>query len=334
MSVNKAVLLGNLGADPKVKVFKDKNKVVTLSVATNSFWIDRKTNEKRESTEWHTVKLRNKTADVAEKYLQKGDKIYISGIMRTRKYIDNRGNTQSKTEVIGKHLKMIGGNVSQTRLDKVGIAAPATVAAPVSQVEKLEEKNDNVTSVDENTFVETSVPAPVEEAAPDIIDTNPLEAEVDETVVAEDEYTDVGTESPVLESDDTVDDESDINEVEVESDTTSDLATDTDANETSSNEDACDNAVAESDSNPVQSMAPEIPIQPYSDIPYDLDETGDSGVDDYFSSDSYYDINESVQFADSNLSLLADEFNREALEAQQQDSGIDYDEDLPDWLLP
>lgn len=107
MSVNNAVLIGNLGADPKVKVFDDGNKVVTLSLATDASWTNKTTGVRTEATDWHIVLLRRGVADVAERYLKKGHKIYVKGKMRTRKYVNDKNETHSVTEVHAISLLML-----------------------------------------------------------------------------------------------------------------------------------------------------------------------------------------------------------------------------------
>jgi single-strand DNA-binding protein len=100
-SVNKVILIGNLGADPEMRRFQNGGKVVNLRLATSESWKDRQTGERKERTEWHTVAI---TADglagVAERYLKKGSKIYIEGQLRTRKWQDQGGNDRYSTEVV------------------------------------------------------------------------------------------------------------------------------------------------------------------------------------------------------------------------------------------
>lgn len=100
-SVNKVILVGNLGRDPEVKMTQDGIKIVNLSLATSEQWRDRTTQEKKERTEWHRVVIFNeKLADVADKYLRKGAKIYIEGQLQTRKWTDQTGQERYTTEVI------------------------------------------------------------------------------------------------------------------------------------------------------------------------------------------------------------------------------------------
>ncbi|MDE2405988.1 MAG: single-stranded DNA-binding protein, partial [Sphingomonadales bacterium] len=100
-SVNKVILIGNLGADPEVKSFQNGGKIANLRIATSESWKDRNTGEKKERTEWHSVVLNSEgLVGVAERYLRKGSKVYIEGQLRTRKWQDQSGNDRYSTEVV------------------------------------------------------------------------------------------------------------------------------------------------------------------------------------------------------------------------------------------
>jgi single-strand DNA-binding protein len=100
-SVNKVIIVGNLGKDPEVRMTQDGTKIVNLSVATSEQWKDRDTQERKERTEWHRVVIFNeKLAEVSDKYLRKGSKIYIEGQLQTRKWTDQNGQERYTTEVI------------------------------------------------------------------------------------------------------------------------------------------------------------------------------------------------------------------------------------------
>ena len=100
-SVNKVILVGRLGNDPEVRVSQDGNKIVRLSLATSDSWKDKKTNEKKEKTEWHRVVIfASGLAEIAEKYLNKGSKIYIEGQIQTRKWTDQAGVEKYTTEIV------------------------------------------------------------------------------------------------------------------------------------------------------------------------------------------------------------------------------------------
>ncbi len=99
-SVNKVILIGNLGQDPEVKSFQNGGRIANLRIATSENWKDKNTGEKKERTEWHTVVLQSEgLVGVAERFLKKGSKIYIEGQLRTRKWQDQSGNDRYTTEV-------------------------------------------------------------------------------------------------------------------------------------------------------------------------------------------------------------------------------------------
>jgi single-strand DNA-binding protein len=99
--LNKALLIGNLGRDPEVRTLSDGSPVVNLSLATNETWTDRASGERRERTEWHRVVIFNeRLADVAQKYLRKGSKVYVEGQLQTRKWTDQSGTEKYTTEVV------------------------------------------------------------------------------------------------------------------------------------------------------------------------------------------------------------------------------------------
>ncbi len=99
-SVNKVILVGNLGQDPEVKSFANGGKICNLRLATSENWKDRNTGERKERTEWHSVVLQSDgLVNVAERYLRKGSKVYIEGQLRTRKWQDQSGNDRYTTEV-------------------------------------------------------------------------------------------------------------------------------------------------------------------------------------------------------------------------------------------
>jgi single-strand DNA-binding protein len=100
-SVNKVILVGNLGRDPEIRSTQDGTRVANLSVATSESWRDKATGERKERTEWHRVVVFNdRLVEVIEKYLKKGAKIYLEGALQTRKWTDNSGQERYSTEVV------------------------------------------------------------------------------------------------------------------------------------------------------------------------------------------------------------------------------------------
>jgi single-strand DNA-binding protein len=113
-SVNKVILVGNLGRDPESRSFQNGGKVVELRIATSESWKDRNSGERKEKTEWHTVKVFSEgLANVAEKYLRKGSKVYLEGALQTRKWQDQSGADKYSTEII-----LQGFNATLVLLDK------------------------------------------------------------------------------------------------------------------------------------------------------------------------------------------------------------------------
>jgi single-strand DNA-binding protein len=113
-SVNKVILVGNLGRDPEVRSMQDGRPVINMSVATSENWRDRQTGERKERTEWHRVVIFNeKLAEVVQKYVHKGSKVYIEGQLSTRKWTDQGGQERYTTEVViprfGGALTMLDG---------------------------------------------------------------------------------------------------------------------------------------------------------------------------------------------------------------------------------
>ncbi len=100
-SVNKVILIGNVGKDPEVRSMQSGGKVVNLTLATSETWNDKASGERKEKTEWHRVVIFNdRVADVAERFVKKGDKIYVEGSLQTRKWTDQSGQEKYTTEVV------------------------------------------------------------------------------------------------------------------------------------------------------------------------------------------------------------------------------------------
>jgi single-strand DNA-binding protein len=115
-SLNKVMLIGNLGADPEIRSFQNGGKVANLRIATSETWKDRNTGERQERTEWHTVAIFSEgLINVVENYLKKGSKVYVEGQLQTRKWQDQQGNDRYSTEVV-----LRGYNGTLTMLDGAG----------------------------------------------------------------------------------------------------------------------------------------------------------------------------------------------------------------------
>ncbi|MDP4558889.1 single-stranded DNA-binding protein [Halomonas meridiana] len=108
-SVNKVILIGNLGQDPEVRFTPSGTAVANLNLATSDTWMDRQSGQRQERTEWHRVVLFNKTAEIAQQYLKKGSKVYIEGRLQTRKWQDQNGQDRYSTEIVANDMQMLDG---------------------------------------------------------------------------------------------------------------------------------------------------------------------------------------------------------------------------------
>jgi single-strand DNA-binding protein len=137
-SVNKVIIIGNLGADPDVRYMPSGNAVANIRVATSEQWKDRNTGESQEHTEWHRIALFGKLGEIAGQYLRKGSKVYIEGRLRTRKWQDQSGQDRYSTEILADQMQMLdsrgaGGGTSEMEPgygETARPAAPAEAAAP------------------------------------------------------------------------------------------------------------------------------------------------------------------------------------------------------------
>ena len=107
--VNKVILLGNVGQDPQSRAMPSGKAVVNLRIATSKQWRDKQTGENKESTEWHTVVMFDRLAEIAAEYLRKGSQVYIEGELRTRKWQDKEGHDRYSTEIVANEMQMLGG---------------------------------------------------------------------------------------------------------------------------------------------------------------------------------------------------------------------------------
>ncbi|KPL55539.1 single-stranded DNA-binding protein [Prosthecomicrobium hirschii] len=120
-SVNKVILIGNLGQDPEMRTTRDGRKVITLSVATSDGWRDKQSGERREKTEWHRVVIfHEQLGAIAEQYLRKGSKVYLEGQLQTRSWEDQQGQKRYSTEVV-----LQGFHATLTLLDRADRPAPS-----------------------------------------------------------------------------------------------------------------------------------------------------------------------------------------------------------------
>jgi single-strand DNA-binding protein len=107
-SVNKVIIVGNLGRDPEVRSFPSGGRVANVTVATTDRWKDKQSGEMREVTEWHRVVFNDRLAEIAEQYLRKGSQVYVEGSLRTRKWTDQSGQEKYTTEIRADQMQMLG----------------------------------------------------------------------------------------------------------------------------------------------------------------------------------------------------------------------------------
>ncbi len=108
-SINKVILVGNLGRDPETRYLPDGGAVTNVSIATTDTWKDKTSGEKKEATEWHRVVFFNRLAEIAGEYLKKGSQVYVEGRLRTRKWQDKEGQDKYTTEIVCDTMQMLGG---------------------------------------------------------------------------------------------------------------------------------------------------------------------------------------------------------------------------------
>ena len=143
-SVNKVILIGNLGKDPEIRQTKDGKSIANLSVATSESWKDRNTGERREKTEWHRVVVFSEgLARIAEQYLKKGSKVYVEGQLQTRKWQDQSGQDRYSTEVVlqgfGGTLTMLDGRRDGGGMSDYGSSSGGAIADQGGQSFELDD---------------------------------------------------------------------------------------------------------------------------------------------------------------------------------------------------
>ncbi|HMM84611.1 MAG: single-stranded DNA-binding protein [Gammaproteobacteria bacterium] len=132
-SVNKVILIGNLGKDPEVRYTPSGAAVCNLRIATTRNWKNRDSGERQEETEWHSVVLYDRQAEVAGEYLRKGRPVYIEGRLKTRKWQDKDGNDRYTTEIVAETMQLLGGREGMGGDDAGGAAAAAPRSAPAAR---------------------------------------------------------------------------------------------------------------------------------------------------------------------------------------------------------
>jgi single-strand DNA-binding protein len=147
-SVNKVLLIGNLGKDPEVRYTPNGLAVANITIATTEVWKDKTSGENQERTEWHRVALYNRLAEITGEYLRKGSKVFIEGRLQTRKWQDkNTGQDRYTTEIIADTLEMLGksgGGSGGEGYEKTSTSAPAKSTTEAPQVEMDNSFDDDI----------------------------------------------------------------------------------------------------------------------------------------------------------------------------------------------
>ncbi len=119
-SVNKVIIVGNLGRDPEMRTFPDGGSICNVAIATSRQWKDKTSGEKQEETEWHRVVFRDRLADIAGEYLKKGRSVYVEGRLKTRKWTDKDGVERYSTEVVATEMQLLGPREGMGSGDDMG----------------------------------------------------------------------------------------------------------------------------------------------------------------------------------------------------------------------
>ena len=148
-SVNKVILIGNLGADPETRYLPSGDAVTNIRIATTENWKD-KSGERQEHTEWHRISFFGKTAEISAEYLKKGSPVYVEGRIRTRKWQDKEGQDRYSTEIVADRMQLLGGRgagggaTSEPAGREPAAAAPAPAKAQKSGGGAFDEMDDDI----------------------------------------------------------------------------------------------------------------------------------------------------------------------------------------------
>ena len=141
-SVNKVILIGNLGRDPEVRYMPSGDAMVNINLATTDKWKDKKSGEPQERTEWHRIVIFGKQAEIAGEYLKKGSPAYFEGRLQTRKWTDKEGQDRYTTEIVADRMQMLGsrsGGSARPMPDDEPVSRPASTAQQGGGIDDLED---------------------------------------------------------------------------------------------------------------------------------------------------------------------------------------------------
>lgn len=138
-SLNKVIIIGNLGRDPETRYMPSGDCMTTITVATTETWKDKQTGDKKEATEWHRISFFGKLAEIAGQYLKKGSQVYVEGSLRTREYTDKDGVKKYATDIKASEMKMLGG-----RAESAPAAQAPRQAAQQQQAPNFADLDDDI----------------------------------------------------------------------------------------------------------------------------------------------------------------------------------------------
>jgi single-strand DNA-binding protein len=142
-SINKVIIVGNLGRDPEMRYMPNGDAVTNIAVATTESWKDKTSGEKKEITEWHRITFYRKLAEIAGQYLKKGSSVYIEGKLQTRKWTDKDGIERYTTEIISDSMQMLGSKQGESQ-------EPKTTPAPRTQPVSAQQTAPNLDDMDDD----------------------------------------------------------------------------------------------------------------------------------------------------------------------------------------
>jgi single-strand DNA-binding protein len=150
-SVNKVILVGNLGADPETRYMPSGESITNIRIATTDKWKDKQSGEMKEATEWHRIAFFGKLAEIAGEYLKKGSQVYVEGRLRTRKWQDKEGQDRYTTEIVAERMQMLGGRAGSgeprpepAMAGKAADARSATSGAEKKPASKFDDLEDDI----------------------------------------------------------------------------------------------------------------------------------------------------------------------------------------------
>ena len=156
--VNKAIIVGHLGANPDVRYTPAGAAVATVNIATNEQWKDKETGEKRERTEWHRIVFFGRLAEIVEQYLTKGQQVYVEGRIQTRKWQDDSGNDRYTTEIVANEMQMLGGRHDDSVEPRPQKAPPTPSEDPKPQPQQSQQSQPVSVSTKKDDFEDDDIP--------------------------------------------------------------------------------------------------------------------------------------------------------------------------------